>query len=365
MSNGTIELPAVTVSGVAPPVDQSTSAGMAGAAAAGGSNPLSWLGGNTLSGLLVFHTTFVILYADNSTADTDVKPGAFRDISSMFPAAKLINFRYEDHISFQADELEIIFPDPNDIIIQHKLVKGGWLKVQIHQWNADYPGSHTMADPGSFQIDQIKQTGPPTQSVLMASSVPISTTIKLTLKNEARFGILDLHQLADTVANENGLGNAVWDIKKLKGNEYISHVEQYQESDFAMLSRELRSRGLSMKFKDVNGHQRLIVFDEQEYEDKPPVFTIDFGNKSLFSQILGSGRTKGITHWELTTQSQDIYSLATISFLDPNTSQRVIGKAVAGDGSGEGTKEELHEYGGTPTQKPDQAGETIAQGDGD
>lgn len=361
MSNGSTELPLVTVTATAPTAPAAGPSALSNLSTMFGQG----IGAGSLSGMLVYHTVIQILYSPNLKSETEGQPaGEFKDISSMFPPAKVLNFRYEDHISFQTDELELIFPDPQDVIINSDrgIKKGDWLKVRIHQWNADYPGSHTMADPGAFQIDQIKQMGPPTQTVIMATSVPISSTIKLTLKNAVRMGVTNLYDLAKFVADENGL-QFRWDVSP-KGNIFLSQTEQYNESDFQMLTRYLRSRALSMKIKD----QTLIVFDEQAYEIKDPVYTIDFGNRSLFVGLPlfgGSGHTpRGITHWELTTQSQDIYSLASFSFVDPYTGQETSANAIATPGTADGTNERLNIHEDPTTAKIDTPGEDIAQGEG-
>lgn len=308
-----------------------------------------------LSGLLVFHSTMDILISpasgssgEDTAGDTVNTPGNFQDISSIFPPVSVLSLRYEDHISFQADNLEIICPDPNDTIINNKAIrKGTWLKIKLHQWNAEYPGSHTMMDTGSHQIDQIKQVGPPTQTVLMATSVPIGGKIKTTLENKVIL-TTDLYTLAKNIAERNGL-RLRW-IASPKGNIMIGQAQQWNETDLMMLSRYLKSRALSMKIRDGT----LIVFDEQEAELQPPVYTVDFGSKSFGLGLSRTGSVKGLVHWELTTQSQDIYSLATLDFYDPNSGGNQNTTVLDPNGESQsGTKEELHLYEdpGSPSTK--------------
>lgn len=324
-----------------------------------------------IGGSLVFHTTFNILF---SPPAADGSAAGFFDITSSFSPIKMISIHYEDHISFTTDNLELICPDPNDAIINNpKVSKGSWLKIQIHMWNREYPGSHVMKDTGSFQIDQIKQTGPMTQTVIMATSCPISSTIKLTLKNVQNL-TTDLKTLATDIAKQDGL-DLVWDVPSMR-NIIVSQAVQWNESDLAMLSRYAKSMALCMSLKPDtsvapltstsaemvigswgDGKPKIIIFDEQIYEQRPAVYTVDFGNKSLFTVL--NSKSPGIVHWELTTQSQDIYSLAVFNYFDPNTNQMVQGEASAPTTSG--SKEELHAY-DYDDALPKTEGETIGAG---
>lgn len=287
--------------------------------------------GSSLSGMMVFHNTITILMGASVQSMVDV--------TQMLPPMSMLSIHYEDPISFQADTLDLTFADIGDQIIKSTsltqsvtLKKGVWVKVKIDQWNRDYPGSHVQRDLGSFQIDQIKHSWPPSQTTLMASSVPIGEQIKLTLQNKTRL-TANLKDLASQVAAENHLGFQ-WNVKANSPQEIksMSQAQQWNESDLQMLSRYLRSNALSMKIKDINGKQTLVVFDEQDLEKGPPVYTIDFSLPGAGIQLI---------HGELTTQSQDIYSGSELADYDPNTNTFTVGKADAPPETADGTKEQL------------------------
>jgi hypothetical protein len=297
----------------------------------------------SLSGLAVFHNTIQILMGESAQSMVDV--------TAMFPPMSMLTIHYEDPISFQADTLELSFVDIGDQIIKSKQVKKGiWIKVKIDQWNRDYPSSHVQRDLGSFQLDQIKTQWPPTQVTFMASSVPISEQIKLTLQNKTRFA-LTLKDLGQQVADENHLGY-VWDVPADGRANYrvMSQAQQWNESDLQMLSRYLRQNALSMKIKDVNGKQSIVVFDEQELEKKPPVYTIDFSQP---------GAGIGLVHGELTTQSQDIYSGSQLAYYDSNANTLYVGKADAPPDTADGSKETLNVK-DLKSAQPGGSGEDIA-----
>lgn len=309
------------------------------------------LGGGSASGMAVFHNTIQILVGTSAQ-------GSMVDATAMFPPMPLLTIHYEDPISFQADTLELTFTDIGDQIIKSKQIKKGiWVKVKINQWNRDYPGSNVQKDLGSFQVDQIKTQWPLSQVTLMASSVPISEQIKLTLQNKTRFA-LTLQDLAQQVATENHLGYK-WDVSSSSpagqraNNRTMSTAQQWNESDLQMLSRHLRENGLSMKIKDINGKQTLVVFDEQDLEQKPPVYTIDFSQPGAGIQLI---------HGELTTQSQDIYSGSELAYYDPNSNTLVVGVAKAPPDTADGSGEDLKAKDMRGAQ-PNGSGEDIAVGD--
>lgn len=291
----------------------------------------------SISGFSVFHNNIQILMGTSNTKLVDVTAG--------FPPMSMISIHYEDPISFQADTLEVTFADIGDQIIKSgsliaagdvQLKKGNWIKVKIDQWNRDYMGSHVQRDLGTFQIDQIKTRWPPSQVTIMASSLPISSQAKLTLQNKTRFAVT-LAQLTQQVAQENGYAFK-WDVGSTspagsRANvRVMSTASQWNESDLSMLSRYLRENGLSMKIKDIGGKQTLVVFDEQDLEQKPPVYTIDFSQP---------GAGIALEHGELTTQSQDIYAGSQLAYYDSNSNQVYYGVADAPPDTADGSKDKL------------------------
>jgi len=284
----------------------------------------------SLGGVAVFHDQIQILVGASQSS--------MKDVTKMFPPLSMLNLHYQDPISFQADTLDITFSDiGNKIINSTQITKGMWMKVKILQYNRDYPGSLVQKDLGSFMIDQIKHIWPISQTTLMASSVPISSQIKLTLQNKTRLA-QSLRTLGQQVAQENGLA-FLWAAPAGRDRP-LNEAQQWNESDLQMLSRYCRSNGLSFKIKDINGKQTLVIFDEQDLEQKPPVYTIDFAKKGAGIQLVRG---------ELTTQSQDIYSTSRLCYYDPYTNQLYVAGAVAPQGTATGSGEDYRVYGHTNT----------------
>jgi phage protein D len=289
----------------------------------------------------VYHTTFTILIGGV-------------DVGTMQPPMSMLSLHYEELISFQADTLEIVFSDIGDSILLNPAVdKGKTLQVIIDQFNKFYPGNHSQLDTGTFQIDQIKQIGPPTQTTLMATTCPTSGTIKYTLANKV-IPTIRISDLGQKVATDNGMkfdgsGIPVGGPK----DKLIGQVDQWNETELMALSRVCRANGLAMTMKN----NTLYIFDEQKLEERPVVYTLDFNQFGAIGGI----------HWDLTTQDQDIYSQATFENFDPATGQKTSATTTATNGtsaSGESmnswdtvdpqpqTQSEQQEGVGTPPPQP-------------
>jgi len=300
---------------------------------------------SSLAGAAVFRDEIQILIGSSQAS--------MQDVSSIFPPLNKVSLHYQDPISFQSDTLDLVFEDIGDRIINStKIQKGMWIKVKILQYNRDYPGSLVQKDLGSFMIDQIKQTWPISQTTLMATSVPIDQQIKLTLQNKTRLAV-SISSLGAEVAKENNLG-FLWQAPATK-DKPLGEIQQWNESDLQMLSRVCRSSGLSYKIKDIGGRQTLVIFDEQDLEQKPPVYTIDF-------HLPGAGIK--LVHGELTTQSQDIYSQSVLSYYDPYTNTVYFAQAKAPAGTATGSGEIQKSYGHNNTAVDGSGSDISLKGQG-
>jgi len=281
----------------------------------------------SLPGLSLPNATGAGVFRDEIQVLIGDSQSTMKDVSSLFPPLNKLSIHYEDPISFQADTLDLVFEDIGDHIIKSANInKGKWLKIKILQYNRDYPGSIVQKDLGSFMIDQIKQSWPYSQTTLMGSSVPIDQQIKLTLQNKTRFAV-SIRDLGQQVASENGLAFQ-WQARDTR-NRILNEAQQWNESDLQMLSKVCKANALSFKIKDINGKQTLVIFDEQDLEQQAPVYTVDFS-------LPGAGIF--LTHGELTTQSQDIYSTSTLSYYDAYANTVYVASADAPPDTAVGTK---------------------------
>jgi Bacteriophage probable baseplate hub protein len=247
-----------------------------------------------LSGLLVFNTKLTVLLGG-------------MDATGMFPPLNKLSLSYEDSMAFKADNLEIICADIGDVLINSALIfKGQMLRVKIETYNRDYPGHYDMRDTGAFEIDEIEQTGPPTIVRIAATSVPVTGNVKMTIKHR-RWEKETLYNIANQIATESKL-KLQWDVDPADEQEAkyaditFNEVEQEYESDLKFLARLCRRFGLSVA---VKGDKQLVIFSESVYEDKPPIYALDFKQPVLNKML----------HWNLTTRAMDTYKQAKIQYM--------------------------------------------------
>lgn len=293
------------------------------------STPLGSLigGGGSIAGSLVRRTVLTILIQG-------------QDLSSLFPPIEHVSLRYEDMISFQTDNLELICPDIGDQVLNNPLVKrGNSLRVKIDCFNTDYIGSHTQIDTGEFDIDQIRSTGPPSQIHLLGTSVPLGSHLKLTLQHQVIFGT-SLRDLGAKIAAENNL-DFKWDVGSDPNgmrDKLVEQLDEHGETELQALSRLCKEQALDMKITaDRHGSFQgtLIIFDPQAYELKPPVYVVDFQKPAAIKLL----------HWVLDSRSQDIYSRATFNFMNVDDGQvSPVTTAFPDTAQNSGSGESLNSY---------------------
>jgi hypothetical protein len=250
-----------------------------------------------LSGFLVFHTKLTIILG-----------GA--DSTGLFPPLNQLSLSYEDSAAFKSDNLEIVCSDIGDTLINSAaLYKGQTLKVKIDTFNRDYPGHHDSLDTGTFEIDEIEQSGPPSVIRIAATSVPVTGSMKYTLKHY-NWKNISLKQLHEQLAERNNL-TPVWDVEEgTKEAKYadiqVTDQEQEYESDLKFLSRICNKYGLSVK---MTGDRKLVVFSDRLRDEQDAVYTLDF-SKPGFNKLL---------QWNLTSRAGDTYQDANVVYMSGYT----------------------------------------------
>lgn len=155
-------------------------------------------------------------------------------------------------------------------------LQGATLDVSIIQKNWKEDGGSVTLDCGTFTIDTIKASGPPSKISIKATSLPGGSSVRAVKKNKSWENIR-LSAIVAQIAAVSGL-------KSYFSGEVdpaYSRKEQSNESDIAFLSRLCVDAGMSLKVTAG----ALVVFDEEEFEKKPAVRTYspDSGDVISFS----------------------------------------------------------------------------------
>lgn len=225
----------------------------------------------------------------------------------------LISFSYTDNASDKADDLSVTLEDREgkwrDLWFPSK---GAIIKATIvsHDW--DGPDKMESLPCGTFEIDQIECSGPPTQ----VSIKGVSTLVSKPMRQERRtktWENVKLSVIAMDVAQRSGL-ELFWDSPN---DPLYERRDQTEQSDLAFLMGLCRTYGIGIKVTDT----QLVCYDEELYEAQSPVGTLSFNDKHLKS-------------YRFQTKTQDTYKGAHLQYHDPVKDEEI---EVYEDGDAEGT----------------------------
>lgn len=214
-------------------------------------------------------------------------------------APDLVGFDYTDNESGKADDINITLYNGDGKWSGDWLpTKGDTLKATIID-EQDQNAKQLYC--GTFHIDEIESSGPPSQVKIKAVSVPIDSTIRRDKKTKAWEGS-KLSEISTAIATEAGL-ELFFDADT---DPSFDRVDQREESNLGFLSRLCEAEAFSLKVSD----NKLIVFSQQKFEQSEPVFTIIKGTSSLIS-------------YNFKSQAFDLYKECTVSYLDPDTQELI------------------------------------------
>jgi uncharacterized protein len=241
------------------------------------------------------------------------------DLLAGLASQSIFSFAYTDNTSDMADDLSVQIADPARTWMQNFLPKKGVeCTAQIKVFNWKMPGDTRQIDCGVFWLDQIDFKGPPNTVSISASSVPVISGIK----NQKKFRSWenqDLTAIAQQIASDNSL-TLMWDTKQ---NPKIQRTDQVDSADLEYIRDKVKECSLSLKiFK-----RQLVVYSEEEYEARPPVYLLTYGMANILN-------------YSFSSKLDDTYKSATNAYLDPDTGKVLESTFEPGE-MPEGTGSEL------------------------
>ena len=211
-------------------------------------------------------------------------------------SAYLESCTYTDHGHGKADDLQITLENRDG------LWRSGWFPDKGAKLTAsllcyDWPdaGNNQKLPLGSFEIDEIEDTGPPDTVTIKAASSAITKGLRREKKSRG-WEDISLRLIALEIAECHGL-SLFYDT-----DEEIEYkrIEQREESDLSFLTRICGEAGLSLKVAE----EKLIVFEGKKFDARSPVLTLN---------RLNDGR---ISH-RIKTKSHDIFRACQVTYWDP------------------------------------------------
>ena len=232
----------------------------------------------------------------------------------------LLSLSYTDNEEGEADDLQLTLQDRDGLWLKNWLeeaveaASAAKLKISAsilrRNWRGD--GKDDTLPCGSFELDSVEASGPPSTVTVKATALPYSAQIRQTKKTRA-WESYRLSGIAGEIAGASGLRF----MYEAAADPFYKRVEQLRTSDIELLTRLCGDAGISMKAADG----MLVLFDQAAYEKKPAVLTIQKGGGAYTKYRLSSGAAG--------TQ----YASCRVSCVDPGTGKRIEG--IAGtDGRG-------------------------------
>lgn len=219
-------------------------------------------------------------------------------------APNLLAFEYTDSCDGEkSDEISIELADPTgEFIGASHPQKGAYFDASIMTifWDAFAPP--VVLECGRFYIDSVSFSGPPGKLTIKANSVP--TDAKVKNRNSTRaWEQTTLKDVADKVAGENQM-TVLWESEP---SPQFKRLEQKEQTDLAFLRQKAKDVGLSIKISK----RKIIFWDEQTYEEKPPSFTL-VADVNKFQGL-------AVKHYSFSTQFTDTAKSCKCEYVNPET----------------------------------------------
>ena len=203
----------------------------------------------------------------------------------------LISFTYTDNSAGTVDDLQIVLQD------RFMLWRDAWFPEKGATLVATIVPAFGggVLDCGTFEIDEIELGGSPNTATIKAVSTPVTAALRGEKRTKA-WESTSLKEIAQAIAQRAGL-ESFYQAKEIK----YQRVDQRDESDLAYLNRLCLESSLNLKV----GSGQVVIYDEQEFEKRAPVSTID---------VLGGQ----VTGYSFKSKTRTVYKKAEVSYRDPS-----------------------------------------------
>ena len=182
-------------------------------------------------------------------------------------------------------------------------------KIVIKNWEKS--GKQRTLTRGSYTVDDFSFTGRPLTGTIGAVSIPANTGFKSTKKSKT-WEDVTIEQIAEKIAAAAGL-KLYYSAPTIK----LDEVEQSNEPDSSFLYSLCEKYGLAMKVYN----NKIVIFDETEYEQKQRITKID---------------EKDMLNWSFNSTIDGTYTGVKLTYTKPSTNKTV--SVIVG------TDERLYEY---------------------
>ena len=233
-----------------------------------------------------------------------------KDISAdLAPFLKSVSYR--DNLSGYADDVEIKLEDRKGLWTGEWFPeRGATLDISVTLANWKRIGDTETVRLGTFEIDEISGSAPPSEVSIKAVSVPDGNTLRGTEKT-CSWEKAELKTIAKDIADGAGL-ELVFDTEE---NPTPDRIEQTEESDLAFLLKLCGDHGLALKIHD----KQLVIFDEIDYEKADAIATIAKpGTETDAADVIDK-----IISYSFKAGTRDIYKACHVQYSDTESGETI------------------------------------------
>ena len=190
------------------------------------------------------------------------------------------------------------------------------------QQNWDDNGRDATLNIGTFEIDGIDVSGPPTKVTVKSTSIPYTSTMRIEKKSRAWENIT-LKAIGEQIAGDSGLSL----MYEASDNPTFKRKEQVQTSDIKFLQELCHAAGMALKVTTL----KIVIYDAAEYDAKPATKTFKYGDKNIISYKLGTSLT------------DTAYTSCHVSYTDPDSKETIEYTYTPDSSTGTGQVLEINE----------------------
>lgn len=182
-------------------------------------------------------------------------------------AGSVRTLTYTDVASGESDELSLSLQD------RERKWMGSWApkkgdhisaSVEFQNWDGEGVGWGIYC--GSFEVDDISMSGPPTSCTIGAVSIPRSTAVNEEERTK-NWEEVTVKEIAQEIASRAGI-SLHYEAEDIP----VRSMEQDKQTDCKFLYSVCEKYGLAMKVFA----EKIIIFDEAAYEAAPPVTDLKY-----------------------------------------------------------------------------------------
>lgn len=206
--------------------------------------------------------------------------------------------------------------------VEEKAAEPKMVSAVLVQKNWNDTGKDVTLDMGTFEIDSVDVSGPPTKATLKATSIPYTSKLRMEKKSRA-WEKYTLKGIGQQIADESGLKL----MYEASSNPTYKRKEQVQTSDIKFLQTLCHAAGMALKVTAL----MIVIYDAAEYDSKPAVKTFKYGDSDILSYKLGTSLT------------DTAYTSCHVSYTDPDTKQNIEYTYTPDSNTGTGQVLEVNE----------------------